>query len=194
MKKSFLATCKSNHICFSISVLICTALFVVNTGIQVSDLTNVALNKPTDQGPGTFVDLGITQDPLFFQSSNAVDGGDSTSWFFCANTKNNNPNWWLVDLQATYQIHRVDLLNRDGMYYPRLQNFTVDIFEQDPRSLPGFPDTSGKICIYHKGVVGESQWAELNCNPGALTGRFVRVIKWGFEHLTLCEVRYRESD
>ena len=108
----------------------------------------------------------------------------------CAFTAANNRNWWFVDLLATYQIHRIQMLNTrdvaDG-----LRNITVDIFDQDPTSLSGFPDSLGQICSRTTQNVSLSQWLRLDCQPGFREGRFVRVIKWGYQFLTLCEVRPR---
>ncbi|GFN85637.1 fucolectin-like [Plakobranchus ocellatus] len=96
--------------------------------------------------------------------------------------------WWLVDLEDSCQIHSVALLNRDEFSY-RLQNFTIDIFRKDPRLEPTFPENSGQICAHQVDPVGASQWVELDCNNGPVTGQFVRIVKRSFEALTLCQVQ-----
>ena len=87
------------------------------------------------------------------------------------------------------RFHKFISVEQEHIY--RLQNFTVDIFMTDSREESDFPETSGKICAYHESAVPRSQWAELNCTCGFHIGRFVRIIKRGFEHLTMCEVRIK---
>ena len=150
-------------------------------GMEVSGVSNVALDNPAYQGPSTLTPASL-----------AVDGKEGTHYAVCAHTTEFiDPKWWMVDLQDEHWIHRVSILNRGDEYGDRLQNFTVDIFREDPRTMPGFPNTIGKICARHTAAVGLGAWAVLPCHPEPLIGRFVRVIKWGFEHLALCEVRHR---
>ena len=149
--------------------------------MEAPSLTNVALNKSTAQGPGTW------SDPTLYKSDNAVDGIEKTEAMYCTHTSYANIMWWMVDLQAIYRIYRVAVLNRGSFEY-RLQNFTIDVFMNDPRADPDFPGTLGNICAYRNIPVGVSQWAELTCDPRPSIGRFVRVVKTGYEHLTLCEV------
>ena len=158
---------------------------------QASSLTDVALHKPTAQGPATWINPAYS-DPTTHKSENAVDGIEDTEVVYCTHTTEAKLMWWMVDLQATYRIYRVAVLNRDSMSY-RLQNFTIDVFMNDPRAEPDFPVTLGNICAYRKDPVGVSQWAELNCDPRPIIGRFVRVVKSGYEQLTLCEVRFVET-
>ena len=189
MKLSFLTIQKDDQVHFSACFLICTTMFVLNHGAEASGLTNVALHKPTAQGPETWSETDYQSIPSSFQSLKAVDGVDDTLGAKCAHTVGEGPKWWLVDLLGEYKIYTVAVLNRDTFSY-RLQNFTVEIGNQDPRNMPGFPETVGQICFHHRSVVGGAEWAELDCASGFLTGQFVRVVKWGYEHLTLCEVRH----
>ena len=193
MKASLLGIHKSDRTHSLKGFLICIALFVVNNGTEAAGWTNVALNKPTDQGPRTFFNYKSARNPSYFLSSNAVDGNVSTKDTFCAALYDDEPNWWLVDLQAPYQIYSAFVLNSNRIA-PNFQNFTVDIFDQDPRLMSDFPNAVGRICLYQKSVVGASQWAGRVCNAAPLSGRFLRLVKWGFGNLVVCEVRYRESD
>ena len=186
--KAFLVT-QTNSLYVAMFYILCIVTFRVIKGTDSSSLTNVALHKPTAQGPGTYGNAFPHDDPTIYTSCQAVDGIESTNHVKCTHTHSGNPMWWMVDLQATYQVHSVAILNRD-VCSSRLQNFTVDTFLEDPRTVPGFPGNYGKICSYRKTEVGASQWVELDCDSTFVTGRFLRVIKWGYEHLTLCEVRY----
>ena len=125
-----------------------------------------------------------------FQSHRAVDGLETDAHDGCTPTTNAQVTWWMVDVQAVFRVHSLAMLSRNTFGY-RLQNFTVDIFMTDPREESGFPETLGKICAYHESAVPRSQWAKLNCTCGFHIGRFVRIIKRGFEHLTMCEVRIK---
>ena len=162
-------------------LLCCITLFQNDEAVMFC-VANVALKKPTDQGPGT--EIG-------HKGYKAVDGIETDNWHGCTQTTKAKVTWWMVDLLAVYKIHSLAVLNTDR-YGGLLQNFTVDIFMTDPRELPGFPDISGEICAYHKSSVPDSQWAELNCTSASSIGRFVRVIKRGFYHLALCEVRMKK--
>ena len=193
MKASLLGIHKSNRTHSSKGFLICIALFVVNNGAEASGWTNVALNKPTDQGPRTISNFQSEGNPLYYRSSNAVDGNLSTEDTFCAAIYDDEPNWWLVDLQAPYQIYSAYVLNSNRIAH-NLENFTVDIFDQDPRLMSGFPNVVGRICFYHRSDVSASHMAGRVCNAAPLSGRFLRLVKWGFGNLIVCEVRYRESD
>ena len=83
MKSSFLAIHKDGQVHFSACFLICTTMFVLNHGTEASGLTNVALHKPTAQGPGTFSDVDYQSIPSSFQSLKAVDGVDDTGCQMC---------------------------------------------------------------------------------------------------------------
>ncbi|GFN85641.1 fucolectin-like [Plakobranchus ocellatus] len=148
--------------------------------------------KPSSQGPATYIIQKSSSDPSLFRSNKAVDGVNDTDIFQCTHTTDNNIMWWLVDLEALYQIHSVILLNRD-VFSERLQNFTVDVFEKDPKLEPSFPETFGRICAQQVDPLGAAQWTEFNCRNGPIAGQFVRIVKYGFGALSLCEVRVFEN-
>ena len=177
---------------FMTYIFLLSITLVQNSEAGTSELPNVALKRPTDQGPKTYYPGSRWAVPYMFESHKAVDGLETAYRKECTHTILSQLTWWMVDLLGVFTIHNLAILNRDT-YGNRLQNFTVDIFMTDPREEPGFPEISGKICAYHKSAVPTSEWAELNCTLGIHTGRFVRIIKRGFDHLTLCEVS-REKD
>ena len=103
-KVSFLATNKSHQMYFPMLSLICTAMIVLDGGTGAFDLTNVALNKPTDQGPGTLPTVEFGLDPSYNQSHQAVDGRESVTTKFCMHTIDARPVWWLVDTMFTVYL------------------------------------------------------------------------------------------
>ena len=186
IRRSFQEISKLCSMHSAVCVLLCASAISPHNGVKASGVLNAALNKPADQGPSTF--------QICFGGL-AVDGySESTDYRRCAHTTAGNPQWWMVDLQDEHWIHRVSVLNRGDCCNDRLQNFTVDIFAEDPRKMPGFPEMLGNVCARWKPAVGLAQWVELTCDAGPIFGRFVRVVKWGLSYLTLCEVRNRAND
>ncbi|GFN83874.1 F5/8 type c domain-containing protein [Plakobranchus ocellatus] len=186
----FNRTCKTCHRAESkrelpiLSFLFSIAISI--TVVKAPHFVNLALHKPTAQGPATW---NNDHDPSLYISSKAVDGKvDLTSTNHCTHTTNADLTWWLVDLGVSSPIHRVAVLNRDA-YSDRLRNFTIDVFQSDPKLEPIFPGNVGEICARQVDPVGSSQWVEFDCNNGSVIGRFLRLIKFGFRSMSLCEVR-----
>ena len=185
-KGAFLQLCKHSSMGSTIFFLLSTAAMYPKNGAKASCIGNVARNKPTDQGPNPLSN---------YPSSNAVEGDSSTDMNHCTHTAHDgDPKWWMVDLQDNHWIRSVSVLNRGDCCAERLQNFTVDIFLEDPRTMLGFPNTMGRIFAHRTTAIGSGSWYELYCEPEPVIGRFVRVIKWGFGALTLCEVRNGDTD
>ena len=185
-KMSSLSPTIHNSGCLS-SLMFLRFCAALTAGADSLSLAKVALGKPTAQGPGVWVNTEWPA-PKFYQCGLAVDGREATHHLYCTHSTLAEPVWWMVDLQAANQIHRMAVLNRDTHAY-RLQNFAVDIFHEDSRTLSGFPDTLGRICSHQKAAVGESLWAELQCRSGFLTGRLLRVIKWNADSLSRVTMR-----
>ena len=183
-----MANIEGRLVSFVVYFLLCSIGLIQSNGALMCCAPNVALKKPTYQGPDTL----LMSDFNRYKSGKAVDGIETDNHGWCTHTVSAQVTWWVVDLLAVYKIHSLAVLNRDTYGY-RLQNFTVDIFMTDPRKLPGFPEISGKICTYHESAVPRSEWAGLKCISSSSIRRFVRVIKRGFDHLTLCEVRMKRK-
>ncbi|KAK6982089.1 fucolectin-7, partial [Biomphalaria glabrata] len=62
----------------------------------------------------------------------------------------------------------------DWVYGMRLQNFDIDVFEQDPRQLPNFPDISGHVCYHQTSAPGLGTFT-YNCTA-PIVGRYVRLV------------------
>ena len=156
----------------------------------VSQYPNVALGKATDQGPGTH-SKNQTGDLNMYKSFHAVDGDPSTDQSNCALTTSSDLVWWMVDLQTVHRIHGIAILNPKPET-DQLRDLFVDVFVDDPRKAPGFPDMSfGEICAHQADTVGAGEWAQLSCeDTSSVAGRYVRVVKFGTTvGLGLCEVR-----
>ena len=186
VKGAFLKIAIHTSVRSAMCFLLWASAICQNHGTNASRITNLAQNKPAFQGPGT---LGSCF------PGNGVDGLTGLHYTQCTHTYwNSDPKWWMVDLQDRHWIHEVSLLNRGDCCTYRLQNFTVDMFAEDPREVSGFPKNLGEICGHRTPEVPGSQWANLLCNPRPLIGRFLRVVKWGYDALTLCEVRNYSND
>ncbi|GFR73381.1 fucolectin-related protein [Elysia marginata] len=153
-------------------------------------LENVALKKPA-LGDSMYSDTSVSQ-PRY-----AVDGRTLTDvWHYtCFHSSDYywiyNPHWWIVDLLRDYTIWEVKITNRN-IFPERLNNFTVDIFtgSQDPRTLPNWPNNYGTICHHQPtedGPLASSETRTLPC-ASATFGRYVRVVKYGYTSLVMCEV------
>ncbi|XP_041377471.1 fucolectin-like [Gigantopelta aegis] len=107
----------------------------------------------------------------------ALDGRHGTSFGAgnCMMTNEiNTTKWAQVDLEMSYSIHTVRILNRGDGSYQTLANFSVYVYEEDPIE---FPMANKKLCAHYPGTVGAAEWAELSCESH-VTGRYVRVSKF----------------
>ncbi|XP_067652419.1 fucolectin-like [Haliotis asinina] len=145
-------------------------------------LPNLALNKPTHQSSTVY---GGTSD-------RAVDGNNNPDFFSgsCTHAHDfQSFNWWQVDLLSTFHVISVSISNRDGDYYDRLTNFTVEVHAFDPMTS----NNSGlQLCYWHEGAVGRGLTVDVTCAVNTI-GRYVRIVKYnsGDKPLTLCEVEVR---
>ncbi|GFR73355.1 fucolectin [Elysia marginata] len=162
---------------------LCALKYYQNKGPQIT------LQKPTAADSIYRVNTSIAQ-PRF-----AVDGSTEPNVYkqSCFHSDNNVPSWWIVDLLRDYTIVEVKITNRDRFSY-RLSNFTVDIFSgsQDPRTITNWPMNFGAVCHHQRvedGHLGASETRTLTCNSPT-SGRYVRVVKYSLEPLTICEVGY----
>ena len=147
---------------------------------------NRALGKPTEQSSTVLWLAG--------SSAKAVDGCKITNYYqwCCTHTDNETEPWWGVDLQTTYNIAMVKVLNRgDGScncskFIPttyvhiksyicivevltadRLNNFDVMVASDviDPTL-----SSDKQLCAHVDGPVAEGGWMEIYCNP-PISGR-----------------------
>ena len=156
-----------------------------NNGAKASVVTEIekALTKPAHQGQDTFSGHSAS---LVLNSHMLTDNHS------CSMTAGiGNPMWWMVDLQDKHWIFRVSVVNLND--FAENKNFLVDIFTEDPRTMPGFPQVQGKVCGRNAPSMGTSDWGRVQCAPAPLMGRFVRVMKWGRKDLTLCGVRHERQ-
>ncbi|GFR96824.1 fucolectin-like [Elysia marginata] len=169
----------NRYICMlgKLTLLLSLGVNVYSRRGLVARLENAALNKPTVQGPNTFMSC---------KSSFAVDGNASPLNPYCAEIRLTNVMWWMVDLIRSRNIHTIRILTRQNTP-ARLENFTIDMFDEDPRDTMGFPNNFGQVCASHVDKIGPGEWIGLSC-VAIIRKRFVRIVKHGNDHLSLCEV------
>ncbi|KAH9488875.1 hypothetical protein Btru_041506 [Bulinus truncatus] len=149
-------------------------------------LYNAALYKPAVQSStyGSYV------------AHLAVDGSriSNIQYGHCQHTLNDNMPWWMVDLRGQFVVDTIRLTNRmDSGFYTRLQNFSFDVFDEDPRRLPNFPNITGKVC-YRQISNMLKETLNVTCSPQAI-GRFLRLLmNVTIGALDICEVEVFVSD
>nr|XP_034316141.1 fucolectin-1-like [Crassostrea gigas] len=142
---------------------------------------NIALKKPAKQST-TYSWAGESSPATL-----AVDGNNGTDFVVdkCSCTKGGDTNpWWMVDLQAVYDIDYVRIFNR-GMdkwgadVANRLRDVTVTVgITESDVSTP---------CGVFAGPGTLSQVVDIYCPNTLPKGRFVKISKTT-DFLTLCEV------
>ena len=124
-----MANIEGHLVSFVVYFLLCSIGLIQSNGALMYCAPNVALKKPTYQGPETFRMLDFNK----YKSDKAVDGIETDNHRWCTHTVSAHVTWWMVDLLTEYKIHSLAVLNRDTYGY-RLQNFTVDIFMTSQRA------------------------------------------------------------
>ncbi|XP_005102072.1 fucolectin-like [Aplysia californica] len=157
--------------------------------LSVNNRVNVALNKPAEQS-------GLLENAKFPNGSafRAVDGDKDPEYKHgsCAHTTLKGaqkvPAWWMVDLQKQFQVHAINISNRN-VYSERMQNFSVYVKRDNPMSDSEFPKESrlGELCLHRQLVIAASTTELLSCSS-PVTGRYVTVYKFGFGPLVMCEL------
>ncbi|XP_013408761.1 fucolectin-6-like [Lingula anatina] len=113
----------------------------------------------------------------------AIDGNTNANFGArgCSHTQNENNPWWKVDLNATYSIYSVTLVNRDGINGRHLKNIEINAV---------LPNNTFNHCASRVEHLPHGGTVELPCNSAPVVGQFVRI---SLTHnspapLTLCEV------
>ncbi|XP_055896055.1 uncharacterized protein LOC129928050 [Biomphalaria glabrata] len=93
----------------------------------------------------------------------------------CMHTNNEHAPWWIVDLLGQFEVQQIKLYNRNEDYISaiRVKNFTLDIFDEDPRQLANFPTITGHLC-YNQTDPLETTPLLVNCRTSIL-GRYIRL-------------------
>ena len=79
--------------------------------------SNIALNKPTSQ----------SSTHRNFNASNAVDGNRDTMIDKCTHTLEDNSPWWRVDLGRVEPVAEVNIVNRGGCCWERLNGAEIRV-------------------------------------------------------------------
>ncbi|CAH1782484.1 unnamed protein product [Owenia fusiformis] len=133
---------------------------------------NVAEGKPTMQSSNYYgYNKGF--------SNLAVDGNPDDDWYHgsCTHTRNDVRAWWMVDLQATYTIYSVKVVNCRNSAPSRLSNFKIEVSNNMVNWI---------LCHHQTGGLS-SAWELYYCQA-SVSGRYVRIQLQGQNYLTLCEV------
>jgi len=129
--------------------------------ITSSDPENAALEKPSSQ----------SSDGYGYTGAQAVDGDPST---FSHTADGDLAPWFQVDLQGTWSISKITLLNRDGCCGERLYNLTVSVLDGSGAAVW----TSERINPVPEGETPASPGRLIDVTPPtAVLGRAVRVDK-----------------
>ncbi|CAC5379227.1 unnamed protein product [Mytilus coruscus] len=137
---------------------------------------NIALSKPATQS-STF------EDPYNYGAMFATDGlvPIHQNGYQCTHTGPELTPWLSIDLQDTFKIKKVVLVNRQDEVGDRLHDVEVRA-GQDGASFP-------RICGTFEGPGFTGQSVNIFCQQNTI-GRFVRaqIVKGGPEYLSLCEM------
>ncbi|XP_074652572.1 uncharacterized protein LOC141906964 [Tubulanus polymorphus] len=122
-------------------------------------------------------------------SSQAVDGNRNFRDKSCTHTllkgSPTKPNWWYVDLQHRYRISYVALVNRGDCCSDRLRNFKIVVTNAPLTDFVSIPDRH--VCAKQDAPLGVAAIVPFSC-PTGMNGRYVTVVHYHNDHLTLCEV------
>ncbi|XP_061495357.1 uncharacterized protein LOC133390557 isoform X2 [Rhineura floridana] len=149
-------------------------LMVILPALPAYDVPNVALTREALQS-STYNLLGV--------ASNAIDG--STSGEFaggsCTHTDFESNPWWIVDLEAEYQVFRVSISNREDCCEYRLNGAEIRIGNSTERGGTTNPRCATIMAL------GSGETHSFYCEDSK--GRYVTVTLPRAEYLTLCEVQ-----
>ena len=144
--------------------------------LHPSGLSNIALRKPTSEGPGSWG----TPCP-----GCAVDGNTNTNLFAgsCSHTHCCSVlPWWRVDFGKTAFVYSMKITNRGDCCGDRLSNFNVKIGNTTANRGDANP-----TCV-RGSAIGQGATTCFICQP-PLYGRYLFVQNNLNEALTLCEVQ-----
>ncbi|XP_066283940.1 inactive cell surface hyaluronidase CEMIP2-like [Branchiostoma lanceolatum] len=161
-------------------LLILVQCLLVSTSSQRTGYgsTNVALRKPAHQSG-----VGYGGDP-----EHAVDGGTSGTFTdgSCTHTTSSGEDdpWWYVDLEGTFEIDRVVIINRQDCCSNRINPFNLHI--GDNSDVTANPKVGGDWSF-------SPGQAQLIIPVNGTRGRYVGISAPGSSRvLTLCEVQVFE--
>lgn len=161
---------------------------------------NVALKKSAFQMNTQFVVRPTFTIPG--TASNAVDGNKTPNFFYHSCTMTHpftGWGWWMVDLGNNFTIRSTRIVGRQEYSRFRLRNFTIEISEEDPRKLTGFPgrtNGSGSSVCASRGEPIIINLLSLKCNE-PIKGRYIRVLTYNLNQyvgLSICEFEAYETD
>ncbi|XP_060135414.1 uncharacterized protein LOC118091141 [Zootoca vivipara] len=116
-------------------------------------------------------------------AGNAIDGSTSSDFIrgSCTHTHSERNPWWMVDLNAQYQVFRVSITNRKDCCAHRLNGAEIRVGDSAERG-----GTTNPRCATISSL-GAGETGTFNCE--ASKGQYVTVTLPRKEYLTLCEVQ-----
>ncbi|XP_067663126.1 uncharacterized protein [Haliotis asinina] len=153
------------------------ALFFCRTRTE----TNLALNKPTSESSAySGVDGSTANDG----SSNGHFGSGSCF----ASVYGDSEPWWQVDLQASFIVKKIEIINRQDCCPERLHHTSLELFDEDPSIEPSTP---AKLCYFISDFI---TWSTLTIRcTRPVRGRYLRLTKTtklsDNDLLQFCEVK-----
>ena len=115
-------------------------------------------------------------------ASKAIDGTRSSDLLdlSCTHTMKGTREWWQVDLGKTVIVYAVTITNRNT-HWRRLGNFKISVGASE------YPtDNENPTCAGRNGLLSGETKPIFCFNP--IRGRYVTLLSWLDEVLTLCEV------
>ncbi|XP_064644356.1 uncharacterized protein LOC135498116 [Lineus longissimus] len=135
-----------------------------------------------------------------WDSKLAVDGNrasNMTRYQSCSQTLSkpqstctaSGSNWWMVDMEESYEIGRVVVVSNAGCCGNCLQKFQILLTDTfDDKNLTS---STYKTCHFYEGKLEAAQVKTVYCNPDA-RGRYLVIFAPASYQLTLCEVEVFE--
>lgn len=119
---------------------------------------NIALHKPSIQS-------GITAGGV---ASRATDGNRNSIWegASCTATSNHSGSWWSADLEGTFPIADVVIVNRN-ILGNRLHDFYVGLLSNPPSSPLEIP--ADLVCFSYVGPATNGEVLDLACDQVSAT-------------------------
>ncbi len=135
---------------------------------QIAAQNNVALKKPASQSSSWSPTQGM--------ASNANDGAVTGSWPGLNHTQNGPNEFWMVDLQGSFQISKISINNRTDCCNDRIVGATVQILN------------SKKDVVFKAPITSSGPLSEFTV-PAGTVGSFVRVLNKPNDYLHMGEVQ-----
>lgn len=158
----------SQYLTFLFKIMLKESFF----SFELTDLANVAFNKPTTQS-------SVSRWSEASESSKAVNGNKTGGFAFHTDLEENP--WWTVDLEEVYPIDTIVIYNRDDEFSGRALNTSI------LSSLDGIEWVSIYSAVNRFGGILTGKPLIVNCNSN-VAARYIRIQIIGKQYLHLDQV------